>query len=111
MASLIEQLDIDVPIYVYEKYNAEWKDAQKRWAREFRAKSPGELVGEIVTWPVADGYAEYMVASEKPLKLAHINILDGYVIPHAMIRGLRLSDIRSIVDHDRFMRKMFAKSK
>ena len=55
----------------------------------------GELVGQIVSYPVADGQALYMVTSEKPLYLAHIAFGDGYQIPAAHLRGLWHLDVRS----------------
>lgn len=47
----------------------------------------------VISFPVADGCALYAVISETPLILRHIPYGDGYVVPGAHIRGLRLSDI------------------
>ena len=38
----------------------------------------GKNVGEVVRYQVADGYAEYMVVSMKPLSLVHIPLGDAY---------------------------------
>jgi hypothetical protein len=38
----------------------------------------GKNVGKVVRYQVADGYAEYMVVSMKPLSLVHIPLGDAY---------------------------------
>ena len=48
----------------------------------------------VMSFPVADGKACYLVVSEKPFVLQHIPIYDAYQISPAHIRGLRLSDWR-----------------
>ena len=42
----------------------------------------GKNVGEIIRFAVADGYAEYMVLSMKPLKLIHLPLMDTYEFPY-----------------------------
>ena len=42
----------------------------------------GKNVGEIVKFTAADGYAQYMVLSMKPLKLIHIPLMDAYEFPY-----------------------------
>jgi hypothetical protein len=78
-------------------------------AAEARAKRPGEYVGEVIHFGVADGSASYMVVSEKPLNLQHIDYLDGYRVPFMMIRGLRLQDVQDMVEQNRRMRELFSK--
>jgi hypothetical protein len=48
---------------------------------------------EMVSFGVADGMAQYIVKSRKPLVLQHVDYCDGYQIPYAMLRGLRLADV------------------
>ena len=43
----------------------------------------GKNVGEIVKFSVADGYAEYMVLSMKPMRLVHIPLGDAYEFQYA----------------------------
>lgn len=54
---------------------------------------PGEIVGAIVRFPVADGYAHYLVKKDKPLTLQHLPYADAYAAHPALIRGLRRQDI------------------
>ena len=43
----------------------------------------GKNVGETIRFQHADGYAEYMVFSMKPLKLIHLNVGDAWDSPYA----------------------------
>lgn len=50
--------------------------------------------GFIMTFPVADGQACYLVAKLRPLTLRHIPFMDGYKIEDAYIRGINLDDVK-----------------
>lgn len=80
------------------------------WAAQLRRTNPGALVGEIIRFQIADGYAQYMVKKEKPLQLVHLHVGDGYQIDPIMIRGLRLSDVRQRVSQEKKFASMFSKS-
>lgn len=41
-------------------------------------RKQGENIGKILRFPVADGHAEYMIASMKPLELVHIPLGDAW---------------------------------
>jgi hypothetical protein len=56
---------------------------------------------DVVTFGVADGGACYIVKSRKPLVLQHIDYCDGYQIPYAMMRGLRLVDVEHRISDER----------
>jgi hypothetical protein len=66
---------------------------------------------EVVQFGVADGYASYLVVSRKPLTLQHIAYMDGYQIPYAHIRGLRLADVEFMLQREGKVRQMFAAKK
>jgi hypothetical protein len=76
-----------------------------------RAKMNGTspLLGEVVRWQRADGYAQYMVWQTNPLQLIHLDLLDGYSIEPALIRGLRVADIRDMVERAARMRELFSR--
>lgn len=80
-----------------------------RLAVEARSTSTGALVGEIVRFQIADGYAQYMVWKEKPLTLVHLAIHDAWSIPEAHARGLRLADVRGMVERDRALSDLFSR--
>ncbi|TJY57139.1 hypothetical protein E4T66_17155 [Sinimarinibacterium sp. CAU 1509] len=73
-----------------------------RLATAARAQRPTvDLVGEVVRFQIADGYAQYMVWSTRPLQLVWLELGDAYAIPEAHARGLRLSDIKQLVSMER----------
>lgn len=64
-------------------------------------------VGFILSFPVADGHALYRVEQVKPtVKVAHIPFLDGYQIPDAHLRGLRVSDVNEQIGQRDFWNGM-----
>lgn len=75
---------------------------------EANALPDGELVGALVKFQVADGYAIYRVESTRPLTLAHVPAHDGYSIPAAHIRGLTVADIRALVAQERHWARLIA---
>lgn len=70
-----------------------------------------KLKGRLYTYPVADGQAIYLVKSEEPLVLQHVPVWDGYMLPAAHIRGLKLSEIRNYLRAEEALERAFAKSK
>ena len=52
----------------------------------------GEVVGGILSWPVADGKSYYYVYKRKPFTVAWIPYLDAYQADPILLRGLNLAD-------------------
>lgn len=77
------------------------------WARD-NTNSTSDLVGQIIRFPVADGYAEYMVLDTRPLQLLHLETGDAYSASAVTMRGLRVADVKSMVERDRNLQAMFA---
>ena len=65
----------------------------------------GKNVGEIVRFAVADGYAEYMVLSMRPLKLIHVPLDDAYQFPYAHL--MTASEITKKLESQKIMAKLF----
>jgi len=90
-----------------------WIKAEEDWIEAikngYRKLSKGDLVGEELQWPRADGYARYMIVKQKPLTLAHLHVGDGWWVEEALIRGLRLKDVREMIEADRRWKELFAK--
>lgn len=68
---------------------------------------PHALIGETISWPVADGRAEYMVLSTTPLQLIHLDYVDGYQVDDVMLRGLRVSDVKEMVRQRKAIEDLF----
>ena len=71
----------------------------------------GEYVGAILSFPIADGKALYLVDKVKPLTLMPIPYMDGYQIPAAHIRGLTLDDVRQQVQREKAFAAILARGK
>lgn len=65
-----------------------------------------KLTGEVVRFPIADGYAQYMVANATTL--IWLPLGDAWQIPDAHARGLRISDIKAEIDRARKFRELFS---
>ena len=67
----------------------------------------GKNMGETIQFPVADSYAEYMVASMKPLALVHIPLWDGWDFQYA--NRLTAKDVQDKLDQEKRMAELFSK--
>lgn len=61
----------------------------------------------LLSFQKADSYAHYYVVSEKPLVLQHVPYMDAWTISPAEIRGMRLSDVREMLDRKRRLNELF----
>lgn len=70
----------------------------------------GFNTGELVRFPIADGYAVYMVAEDNKgvLSLIHSPLGDAYSISEAHARGLNKKDILQHIGQHKAMRKLFS---
>ena len=85
-----------------------WEQRIADWCRA-RGHS-GDLIGKVIRFSVADGYARYIVVTQKGgLGLANTGEGDGYSIHPATIRGLRVSDVRSMLKREEALRALFSK--
>jgi len=65
----------------------------------------GKNVGEIVKFSVADGYAEYMVLSMKPMRLVHIPLGDAYEFQYAHL--MTAKEINQKLDAQKKLAQLF----
>ena len=79
-----------------------------RLEREAEKLPDGTLAGCLVSFAVGDGMATYIVKSEKPLVLQHIDFFDGYGLPAAHMRGIRIEDVRRIVKGQKGLKAIFS---
>jgi hypothetical protein len=85
------------------KMEEEWVDNLRSWVKnEFGNK---EYVGEIICDPVADGYAQYMIASLHPLKLIHLPIGDAWNSKWA--HKWSVKDVKSMVNSQKALKEIF----
>jgi hypothetical protein len=86
------------------KYEQDLKD----WCvnRCTKTNKPTTDVGEIIGFPVADGYARYMVASMKPLELIHIELDDAWSFEY--VDKLNAKDVKQKIESAKAMAKIFS---
>jgi len=95
----------------YSKPN--WKEEAETVLGDLKnwciARRNQEYVGETIKFQVADGYAQYMICSMKPLELIHLDILDGYEFEYVHL--LKAKDVKEKVDKQKAFELMWKKAK
>jgi hypothetical protein len=74
-----------------EQYRADTLDYIKR-----ELKGKGKYLGKVIRFPVADGYAQYMIWTLT--KWIHLDEVDGWHADPATIRGMRAVDVAERLD-------------
>lgn len=88
-------------------------EAEEKWTEKLRdwckANSPGrKYVGEIIQQGVADGYAQYMVFSLRPLVLLHLELGDSYQFQWDS--RWTASDVKEMVERRKKMNSLFGQA-
>lgn len=100
--------DVTVPEFNWEDIDG-YKKAVETFEIELREwckkRNNKDYVGEIISFPVADNYASYMVASLSPIELIHIPTWDGYHFEYAA--RLTKKDIIEKINQQNAMKKLF----
>ena len=91
----------------YNKDCEKFKADLKQWCidRAARAGVTDENIGEVIKFPVADGYAEYMVAATKPVQLIHLPLWDAWEFPYA--KNLTKKDVVEKIQQQNSLKKLF----
>ena len=100
--------EVPVPGFNLDTWQEDHKrfiDALRAWCQQHNAAPE---TGEIIRFQVADGYAQYMIYSLKPVKLVHIPLGgDAYTFPY--INRLTAADVRKEVRREQAIRKLFSR--
>jgi len=67
----------------------------------------GKNVGEIIQFPVADGYAQYMILSMKPVSLIHLPLGDAW--SYEYVHLLTAKEVNARLEQKKAMEKLFSK--
>lgn len=78
----------------------------KRLRDAARQLPDGEIVGALLSWPVADGFAYYRVTSASPLTVQHVPYLDAWSVDPILIAGLTAADVRDIQRRERKLEEL-----
>jgi len=101
----IEPIVLDGDWKNWQKHEDRYTTDLQKWCK---GENPsGKLVGEIVRFPVADGFAAYMVLRLRPLELIHMEIGDAWHFQY--VERLTVKDIQEQVKSNQFLAKLLAK--
>jgi hypothetical protein len=92
----------------YEPSVKKYENELRSWVKK-NTDSKSPLVGKIVSTPVADGCAQYMIFRTKPLELIHMDIGDAWHADRVWVRGLRLSDVKQMIEAEERLNALFRK--
>jgi hypothetical protein len=103
---------VPAPVIDFTQPFEEWQKAEDAYIQANRdwLKANGKthrLAGQIIRFPVGDGYAQYMVIDGR--SLMHLEVDDKWQIPEAHSRGLRLSDVEQMIERDKKMDELFGR--
>ena len=96
----------------YDKYMKDQDEAMEKLEKEsdrVMANGSSNVVGFIMSFQVADSYANYRVVKASPLQLELIPYGDAYQISVAHVRGINLADVRDQMGRKTAMNKIFGK--
>lgn len=100
---------IKKPVMDFTNFEA-YKADNERFVNELKEvllkRKKGKNVGEIIRFPVADGYAEYMVASMRPLELVHLPLYDAWHFEY--VDRLTAADVKAKITQQKNLQKLFA---
>jgi hypothetical protein len=106
---------VDPPVVDYTNYDMATHDKQEReyldkLATLARQNGKSPLLGKEIRWQRGDGYARYLVWNTKPLELIWLELGDAWDVEEPLIRGLRVSDVKEMVERSERLRAIFSKS-
>ena len=78
----------------------------RKWCKK-NSPSDSPLIGETIQTPMGDGYAVYMVFNTRPLELLHLETFDAWHADPCWLRGLRVADVKQMVEREREIAKLF----
>lgn len=104
----IEGIEVpEITMGDFKDYQQECENYLEALRTECKKNSNHKDVGEVIKFPVADGYALYMVYSMKPLELIHIATMDAWHFEHADL--LTPKRVTELIERDKRVAELFSK--
>jgi hypothetical protein len=100
-------IDFSTPVLDWEKADEAFIKELKEWA--IKRNPAQEYVGEVIYFPVADGYAQYMVVATKLVELIHLPLGDAWEFQYAS--KMTKKDIAQKIKSEKAMDELFSKNK
>jgi hypothetical protein len=96
---------VKTPKFDYNTYRQDEERYLTDLKNTLLQRKKGKNIGEIIQFPVADGYAQYMVANMRPLELVHIPLGDAWNFQYA--HNLTAKDVQQKIDSQKALQLMF----
>lgn len=114
MAKIFQAPDaVKLPETTFQNVS-EWQKLENQYISDLKQHLQGlgykdKNTGEVIQFPAADGYAQYMVASMKPLRLIHLELGDAWCFQYA--ERLTAKDVQQKIDQQKALKEMLSKRK
>lgn len=89
-----------------EEKEKEWTEKLEKWCKK-NSKSKSKYIGKVIREPVADGYAQYMILSLRPLAIVYMPLGDGYEFRWA--NRWTVSDVKMLADRLEDIKNLFGR--
>ena len=112
MAQIFQAPDaIKIPETTFQNVS-EWQKLESKYIADLKQHLQemgynGKNSGEVIKFPAADGYAQYMVASMSPVRLIHLELGDAWCYQYA--NRLTAKDVQDKINQQRAMDELFSK--
>jgi len=97
---------LDFENFKLEEYNKANDNYIAKVKKFLLSQKSGKNVGEVLNFPVADGSAQYMVVSMRPLALVHLELGDAYQFPYAHL--LTSKEVNNKLETQKKMDELFS---
>jgi len=102
--------EIKKPVLNFDDIEA-WRKDEERYIEEIKQSclkaNKGKYIGEILYFPVGDGNAMYMVMTDNPFRLVHLELGDCWEFQY--IDRLTPQDIIEKIEQQKAMAELFSK--
>jgi len=104
--------EIKVPKLNFENFNRkEHEAAEAKYVEDLKQHMRergynGKNMGEILRFPVADSYAQYMVVSMRPLQLVYLELGDAWDFQYVHL--LTAKEVQQKIDQQKSLEKLFS---
>jgi len=106
----VPELGLDVcdkkSIDAYFKKEEEYLKKVQEWCKKHGS---GKYAGEVITFPVGDGKAVYVVWKLKPVSLIHVPLGDAWQFQYA--HRLTAADVKKEIEGARALAALFTKNR
>lgn len=114
MSATIYSAPSSVPLPKYDINSVQnWQQEEDDYIAQLKAvllrRKNGKNIGEVLRFPVADGYAMYMVASMRPLELVHLPLGDCWEFEYVHL--LNAKEVEERIESHKILEELFKKKK